>query len=196
MIPFSCSQNGTAAGLLGIQLAVDLAAEKNSEVLLILSEMGIMPSRRRVLSDVIVNDGSSMCKVQSSIDDASDPSSMVFHEDGSFSQIFDTLVSASQLIPHFENLIQSIFNERQDLNSAETLVILPWYSQSFVKAVSMTLPKAVELIFESESQGYSGNNFIPFAIEMFLATAKRKCVCLQASETGGIGYCIFRRLNH
>lgn len=184
IIPFSISQCGTAAGMFGIELAHTLAQQGKKSVVLALNEQGIMPARRRILRDVLVNDGASvlhLCPGEAGVE--------IEHCD--IHQFAIKPTCAADLLPAYAEL--SAMAETSIGPLDDTLHILPRYSRAFEDAARIALPDGPRYNFENRDDGYSGVNFAYNALQEFSSSDMVRAVLMQVSETGAGAFCVLRK---
>ena len=184
IIPFSISQCGTAAGMFGLELAHTLAQQGQKGVVLALNELGIMPARRRILRDVMVNDGASvlhLCPCEEGVE--------IEHCD--IRQFAIEPTCATDLLPAYAELLAMAQTSIGLLD--DILHILPRYSRAFEDAARIALPDRPRYIFENRDDGYSGVNFAYNALQEFFSSDTARAVLMQVSETGAGAFCVLRK---
>lgn len=190
ILPLSLSQCGTVAGLYCLELAYVLANQSSRGVVISLNDLGIMPARRRILRDVLVNDGGSILHVLPGGGDGLSVGNLeiVACDTKQFS-IEPT--HSLDLLPAFAVLIAQV--QAQVGSIKNMMIVLPKYSSSFVNAAQKVLPTGPAYVFENTDGGYSGVNFAYNAMVLFENSSHQAAILLQLSETGAGAFCALQK---
>ncbi|MDC0609237.1 hypothetical protein OAP63_00755 [Vibrio sp.] len=186
IIPFSVSQCGTSAGMYGLDLANTLAQQGQKGVVVVLSELGIMPIRRRILRDTLVNDGASVLLLN--LD-----RSGVEIEYSDVRQFASNIDYSSDLLGAYSELLQMATDMVGSIDDA--LHILPYYSRDFKEKALSVLRCGPNYLFENRDDGYSGINFPANALQEFIDSSANRAIILQVSETGAGAFIVIKKVS-
>lgn len=181
IIPLSLSSSGSAAGLVGLEMGNVLGQESDKGVVIALNDLGIMPARRRILDDVLVNDAGGVLHLV--------PRGAGLRIVACETTQYSTHVKQSQdLMPAIVDLLHQAESHFDTLD--ELLVVLPKYSSHFKQYALANLPEGPSYVFECSDVGYSGVNFAYNALQLFEQSANDSALIIQVSETGAGVYCV------